>query len=664
MMKVNSFDIFDTLLARNVKDPTDIFLIVELTYPYPNFKNLRLTAQNNSNHLMDDIYNQFQTITGETNEVIQSLREFELKTEMENTIPIMTNISKIKDGDIFVSDMYLSHNEIIRLLNHHNINPNITLYVSSGGKANGEMWKYLTTQYEIITHTGDNYHSDITMANKFNIKGIHTRAYEFSHLELYLLNFDYNLCKLFRTLRLMNPYEENTLEYKLYSQQIQYNIPLLLHSCKQLNSILMNENRNTVLFLSRDGCLAHKLFSYLYPQYNSIYFYSSRILNRNYTDDYKEYLKNNYNSETTILFDLHGSFKSGRKLFMELFGHLPRIFIFDYVRSENNFYEGITYVSDLGNPVIETFNIHNIGSLVDFKKDKPIFMPCETEIKYVKVVIDALNRFMNYTKGVSVITNHIFDDGVFWLTYYKNVASAQEKIFDISMTHDNYTLTYLANKYGSDKGNESGCCHYYTPKYQEIISDMLVGRNNDKNELTIHLLEIGLNRCNTNSIPSLMLWNDYFHKHINITGFDIDNNFMKFKDMYDNIDIRIGDQSNENDLSILKDKQYDIIIDDGYHASKHQQISFKTLWSTLIPGGYYIIEDLHYQPEHEVCLKTKQLFENWKMGNWINSEYITIDEINSFKNEIESIDFYDSNSKNWGDSVKNALVYIKKINPI
>jgi hypothetical protein len=115
MMKVNSFDIFDTLLARNVKDPTDIFLIVELTYPYPNFKNLRLTAQNNSNHLMDDIYNQFQTITGETNEVIQSLREFELKTEMENTIPIMTNISKIKDGDIFVSDMYLSHNEIIRL---------------------------------------------------------------------------------------------------------------------------------------------------------------------------------------------------------------------------------------------------------------------------------------------------------------------------------------------------------------------------------------------------------------------------------------------------------------------------------------------------------------------------------------------------------------------
>ena len=35
---VNSFDVFDTLLARKVLRPTDIFSIVEETYNIPNFK--------------------------------------------------------------------------------------------------------------------------------------------------------------------------------------------------------------------------------------------------------------------------------------------------------------------------------------------------------------------------------------------------------------------------------------------------------------------------------------------------------------------------------------------------------------------------------------------------------------------------------------------------
>ena len=33
---------------------------------------------------------------------------------------------------------------------------------------------------------------------------------------------------------------------------------------------------------------------------------------------------------------------------------------------------------------------------------------------------------------------------------------------------------------------------------------------------------------------------------------------------------------------------------------------------------YFIIEDLHYQPTTETCIKTKYLFENWKNNNWID----------------------------------------------
>ena len=158
-----------------------------------------------------------------------------------------------------------------------------------------------------------------------------------------------------------------------------------------------------------------------------------------------------------------------------------------------------------------------------------------------------------------------------------------------------------------------------------------------------------------------MIWNDYFNKNINITGFDIDSSFLKFNtNTNTNITIKVGDQSKETDLLQLKNKLYDVIIDDGYHASKHQQITFKTLWQNIKSGGFFIIEDLHYQPISESCIKTKQLFENWKNNNWIESEYINIFEIQSIKSDIESICFYDSQSKLWGDSVKNAFVYIKK----
>jgi hypothetical protein len=156
------------------------------------------------------------------------------------------------------------------------------------------------------------------------------------------------------------------------------------------------------------------------------------------------------------------------------------------------------------------------------------------------------------------------------------------------------------------------------------------------------------------------MWNEYFNGNINITGFDIEEAFLQFNSKYNNINIVIGDQSNELDLQKLKDKKYDIIIDDGYHASKHQQISFKTLWDSVKSNGYYIIEDLHYQPIAENCIKTKTLFEQWKNNNWIECDYITASEIESIKKDIESINFYDSKSTLWGDSTKNALVYIKK----
>ena len=101
------------------------------------------------------------------------------------------------------------------------------------------------------------------------------------------------------------------------------------------------------------------------------------------------------------------------------------------------------------------------------------------------------------------------------------------------------------------------------------------------------------------------------------------------------------------------------MIDDGYQASRHQQITFKTLWNNVESGGYFIIEDLHWQPMPENCVKTRVLFENWHNGNYISSDYINLDEVNEIIKTIQSIEFYSSRTKIHANS-ENAMVCIKK----
>ena len=620
MERVHSFDIFDTLFARTVQNPTDIFDMVEKRAPYPNYKQLRMKAQSKSNHTIENIYTQFQLLTGETKEKIAFLRELELIIEMENTIPIRSNIKKIQDGDILVSDMYFTHDELIQLLNYHTIRPNIRLYVSPGGKANGTMWEKLIAKYTILSHIGDNYHSDITMAAKYNIKGIFTNIHRFSQLELQLVHSNFEMCCFFRKFRLLNPYDEDTLEYKIYDQQAQYYIPLLLFLCYKIETLLLEENRNTVLFLSRDGCLLYKIFSCMYPQYKSVYLHSSRIMNMNYNDEYVSYITSHYNETDCLLFDLHGSFESGRKLFMNAFEHLPRIFIFDLCKRKL-MYDKITYITHVSNK-IEVLNQDVFGSLVDFTNNTPIRLPNESPIKYIQVMHTTIEQFLPYIQEKkSTITNILFKDDLFWKTYYENTVVPSETILDNTFFHTKRTLSYLTDMHQSSRTNE------YSRMYQEIISAIVF----EPRQTDINMLEIGLTRKNA------LVWKDYFYEHIHITGFDVHPDCDQLASEYSNITICKGDQSNEDDVQQFQCNKYDLIIDNGTISHK-QKATFTNLWPCVASKGYYIIEHVKYLPDEETCKNANDRIEEWMKG-------------------IETIQFYRTlRIKNWD----NAFIYVKK----
>jgi hypothetical protein len=108
-----------------------------------------------------------------------------------------------------------------------------------------------------------------------------------------------------------------------------------------------------------------------------------------------------------------------------------------------------------------------------------------------------------------------------------------------------------------------------------------------KNEIT-SLLEIGINRGG-----SMRAWKDFF---VNAEIYGIDCRYSPIRRLEAEGGerthaVRINVEDKEKLARFAVDKQFDIIIDDGSHNNHHQIIAFETLWPTIKPGGYYVIED-------------------------------------------------------------------------
>jgi len=406
LKSVNSYDVFDTIIARNVKEPRDIFDIIEINFPYKNFKALRIAAEKTNGLTFETIYKEFYKLTNDNISVINSLKQFEINTEIANSFLIAQNYEKINDGDILVSDMYFSSEQIAFILKQLGFSKNVTIYSSSIGisKYSGKMYEYLLSKYTIKSHTGDNEHSDIIMAKKYNIKAILTTAHKFTRAEQYFLDKGCaKFCFFLRKYRLLNPYIENSKESNLYNDQIGFNIPLLILISLHLNELLIAEKRTTVLFYTRDSCLIQPIFE-LISKFNAITFHSSRIINKKENKEYDEYIKNTYDDDTCIFFDGHGSFNTGRPKYRKVLGFLPRVHIFSFckIHGKDDRFDKLTY-NVMGDDTFEKFNIDIIGTLLDYKNS--VFIRDEDtegfgyDVKDAMVYKETVSRFISFYKN-------------------------------------------------------------------------------------------------------------------------------------------------------------------------------------------------------------------------------------------------------------------------
>jgi hypothetical protein len=102
----------------------------------------------------------------------------------------------------------------------------------------------------------------------------------------------------------------------------------------------------------------------------------------------------------------------------------------------------------------------------------------------------------------------------------------------------------------------------------------------------VRLLEIGLDR-----LGSVWLWRRYFADGLRLYGIDRDE---KLSDE-GNTQFHKVDQGSAADLQRFAASvgtPFDVIVDDGSHIPGHQILSLTILWSLLVPGGVYIIEDI------------------------------------------------------------------------
>ena len=158
------------------------------------------------------------------------------------------------------------------------------------------------------------------------------------------------------------------------------------------------------------------------------------------------------------------------------------------------------------------------------------------------------------------------------------------------------SLTTIANECRTDKGTTTGNCHAYTCVY-----DMLFTLSRSK---PINIMEVGLSvggpefgndpDRRVTDAPSLCMWRRYF-PHAHIYGVDI-SDFSAFEtDYFSFFRADCGDAARLDQIANTA-PECDVIVDDGSHASYHQQLTFCKLFPLLKSGGLYIMEDLDWQP--------------------------------------------------------------------
>jgi HAD superfamily hydrolase (TIGR01549 family) len=182
-----SFDVFDTLISRKVRKPTDVFSFVEANTDNKGFAEERIDAEqrtrsklppNREDVTLEHIYDELRF--SDKNRLIDAEIEVEYDVCQRNNNGFALYKEAISRGSriIAVSDMYLPSDIISRILQNAGYMNIECVYVSGEigvAKGSGNLFRHVLkeegVESEKVIHIGDNLASDVKGARKARIQG-------------------------------------------------------------------------------------------------------------------------------------------------------------------------------------------------------------------------------------------------------------------------------------------------------------------------------------------------------------------------------------------------------------------------------------------------------------------------------------------------------------
>jgi len=304
---VISFDIFDTLLLRNLNKPRDLFMILGERFDIIDFWRIRFSAEvdarkkhqalyGNREINIYDIYDLIEKRTG-LNAKVGIETEFELECEICYANPYMKEAYAIlhsKGLPIYmVSDMYWPKEYLIKLLKKNGYKNYEDVLVScdyKGNKTNGFLFKALIMRTGLdkkIVHIGDNKQADVSAAESF---GLATRYYANVQTcgDIYREN---GMSPLIRaTYRgIVNAHLHNGMEK--YTEQYEYGFIFgglfVLGYVNWIHEQAKRRGIKKILFIARDGYIYKKIYDKLFSDIPSYYVFWSRVASLKYACEYE-----------------------------------------------------------------------------------------------------------------------------------------------------------------------------------------------------------------------------------------------------------------------------------------------------------------------------------------------------------------------------------------
>ena len=195
-IKIISFDIFDTLITRNVLRPLDVYKILEQAcYKFThgkiaNFCQLRCIAEVESRKLTNSnetslnlIYKFIRDNFRIDNEILIKLKKLEINVEHRiSTVQrygkkLFAIAQSSQKQIIYTSDMYLAKDTILSLLKTNGYPINFPLFLSveeNASKKDGKLFDIIFNKLKIspneLLHVGDNNNNDYKIPNSKGVK--------------------------------------------------------------------------------------------------------------------------------------------------------------------------------------------------------------------------------------------------------------------------------------------------------------------------------------------------------------------------------------------------------------------------------------------------------------------------------------------------------------